>query len=467
MVRWVGFDAALGIDGWVDEAWIAIDADGRIAEIVSGAGRTSADFASWMKRNRKGADPAQGDASWIGGFAIPGIPNVHSHAFQWTFAGMSERRTEERDSFWTWRDQMYRVVETLEPESLFENAVRLYRMMLQAGYTVVGEFHYVHHQPDGTPYDRLECLADVLIRAATEAGIRICMMPVVYQRGGFDNRPLVGGQRRFALSGERALTMLDSLRTNWGDHSLVTFGLAFHSLRAVPPESIGPTVDELKAQFPDAPIHIHVSEQVAEVEQCLEVYGCRPVELLLDSAAVDDRWCLIHATHMTDSEAARLAATGAVAGVCPTTEANLGDGVFGAARWRELNGRWAIGSDSHVAIDPFAELRLLEYGQRLVHLQRAVLCDEVQSCGAWLLNQAVLGGRPITGCANSNGSNQAATNAGLEVGEVADLVVLDSQSPALQGVSLERILDRAVFCQWGPLVLRTMVAGRWAGEGQS
>ncbi len=463
MQRWVGFEKVRTNGGWVEDAWIAIGDDGRVAESVSGAGRTVSDFVARMKRERGEVALERVDAEWIGGIAVPGIPNVHSHAFQWTFAGMSERRTATRDSFWTWRDQMYRVVQTLQPDSLFDDAVRLYRLMLRSGYTTVGEFHYVHHRPDGTPYDCPERLADVLIRAATEAGIRICMLPVVYQRGGFDDRPLVDAQRRFALSGSQAVEMLDALRTAWGDHPLVEFGLALHSLRAVPPDSIEATVQRFEAMFPDAPIHIHVAEQVGEVDQCVAVHGCRPVELLLDSASVDSRWCLVHATHMTDSEAERLAATGAVAGVCPTTEANLGDGVFGAARWRDLGGRWAIGSDSHVAVDPFSELRLLEYGQRLSRLERAVLCDDGRSCGAWLFDQVVAGGRRVTGGADG-AQTDAATIAGLHVGGLADLVVLDPASAALQGVPAERILDRAVFCQWGSIVRRTMVGGRWVDE---
>ena len=335
-------------------------------------------------------DTERSDSIDLGGVVIPGIPNVHSHAFQWTFAGLSEFRTGQRDSFWSWREQMYQSVERLTPEEYYHRACRLYRIMLAAGYTEVGEFHYIHNQPDGQPYPKLEILADQLVQAAVDTGIAICMIPVLYQRGGFDGRPLTGSQQRFQLSTDQLQALSSHLQSHWGAHPRFRLGLAFHSLRAVDPDTIGPVIEALTPALGAAgPIHIHVAEQTAEVVECQSCYGKRPVELLLDTAAVDARWCLIHATHMTENETSRLAESGAVVGLCPTTEANLGDGLFAAAEFLEAGGRIAIGSDSHVAVNPFAELRLLEYGQRLTTHRRAVLCDEQRSCGDRLFQEVV------------------------------------------------------------------------------
>ena len=431
---------------WTRHAW------------VQGEWLTDVEFAVGPEGMITSIQPhaAPGQSKDLAGIVIPGMANVHSHAFQWTFAGLSEFRTVEQDSFWSWREQMYQSVERLSAEEYYERACQLYRMMLAAGYTEVGEFHYIHNQPDGQPYPDLACLASELVRAAVDTGIGICMIPVLYQRGGFDDRPLQGAQRRFQLSTDQLVSLCHNLQDQWGAEPGFRLGVAFHSLRAVNPEVIGSIVDLLDPLLgPDGPIHIHVAEQLAEVQECEAVYGKRPVELLLDMAEVNGRWCLIHATHMTYSEMCRIADSGAVVGLCPTTEANLGDGLFPTVEFLEAGGKISIGSDSHVALDPFAELRLLEYGQRLTTHRRAVLCDVDRSCGERLYREALEGGARALG---------RATTGELAVGHPANLVVLDASHPVLAGCSPERILDRLVFCQWGSAVLNTMVRGKLVFE---
>lgn len=429
---WVG-------NRWKENVSITVDSTGKIDQVL--------------------ADQLCGDASPLEGPVIPGMPNVHSHAFQWTFAGLSEFRTRQRDSFWSWREQMYRSVEQLTPEDYYHRACQLYRMMLAAGYTDVGEFHYIHNEPDGSRYSCLESFADQLVQAAVDTGIGICMLPVLYQRGGFDDRPLEGAQRRFELSADELLSLSLSLQDKWGSHPLFQLGVAFHSLRAVAPETIGPMVETVRAVTgAGAPVHIHVAEQMGEVKECEAHFGKRPVELLLDVADVDAGWCLIHATHMNEAETRRLAQIGAVVGLCPTTEANLGDGVFPAAEFLSAGGRIAVGSDSHIGLDPFAELRLLEYGQRLTTHRRAILCDEDDSCGERLFGDALAGGAQAVG---------RATASGLQVGTPANWVVLDPEHATLLGCPAERILDRLIFCQWGTAVLKTFVRGDLVFERRS
>ena len=252
-------------------------------------------------------DASAEGATVVDGIAVPGMTNVHSHAFQHAFAGLSEYRTGEHDSFWTWRKLMYEFLETLTPDDVHKIGIELYGRMARAGYTTVGEFHYLLHQPNGTAYTNVNEMADALIAAALESGIRICMIPVLYQRGGFDNRPLAGGQLRFGSTHELYLDMVSKLATDYRDHSQVRIGVAMHSLRAVSDVSGQRMLKDVASALSDPPVHIHVAEQVQEVEDCVAVTGKRPVELLLDSFEVDENWCLIHGTHMSDDECERLA----------------------------------------------------------------------------------------------------------------------------------------------------------------
>ena len=376
-----------------------------------------------------------GNAPKAAGPAIPGLPNLHSHAFQRAMAGLTEFQGATQDSFWSWRTLMYQFAARLSPEQVEAIATWLYIEMLEAGYTSVCEFHYLHHRADGTPYADDAELSRALLRAAQTAGIAITLLPVLYQTSGFGGTPPTAGQRRFIRSTDAMLRLLDTLKPLC-DAQGARLGLAPHSLRAVPPHSLREAVAGLHAMDPTAPVHIHIAEQTAEVDACLAWSGQRPVEWLLDHAPVDARWCLIHATHMVDAEYQRAAARGAVAGICPSTEANLGDGLFDMPRWRGAGGAWGLGSDSHACVNAAEELMLLEYGQRLQFRQRNVLASaaHAQVAAATLL-QAVAGGAQASGRAAH----------GLAVGQRADFCILDAQHLALAGLTAPDMLSAHVF----------------------
>ena len=308
---------------------------------------------------------------------LPGMPNLHSHAFQRAFAGLTEYRGAAQDSFWSWRSLMYRFAAAITPEQLEAIATGLYVEMLEAGYTSVCEFHYVHHDHDGRPYADDAALSVCLLRAAARAGMGLTLLPVLYQTSGFGAAPPSEGQRRFIRSTDNMLALLQKLKPVCEAQG-ARLGLAPHSLRAVAPDSLREALAGLHALDATAPVHIHIAEQTAEVDACLAWSGQRPVQWLLDHAPVDARWCLVHATHMTPEESVLAARTGAVAGLCPSTEANLGDGIFDAASWLQGDGRWGVGSDSHACVNAAQELMLLEYSQRLATRQRNVLATADQ-----------------------------------------------------------------------------------------
>ncbi|HEY4560514.1 MAG TPA: formimidoylglutamate deiminase, partial [Lysobacter sp.] len=310
------------------------------------------------------------------GWELPGIANLHSHAFQRAMAGLAERQTDPADSFWTWRETMYRMAARFDPELLRDVAAQLYLEMLEAGYTAVCEFHYLHHAPDGRPYDDAAAMSRALIEAARETGIRLTLLPVLYMTGGFDGRALAERQRRFGHDVEAYLRLLDTLRAHRDD--TLRIGCALHSLRAVPEAAMRDVLDALPG---DSRIHIHIAEQTAEVDECVELRGTRPVQWLLDHAPVDARWTLVHATHLDAPEIAGIAASRATVAICTTTEANLGDGLFPLRAFMDAGGRFGIGSDSHVSTSPVEELRWLEYGQRLVTRRRNVAVGTSTSVG--------------------------------------------------------------------------------------
>lgn len=391
---------------------------------------------------------AGGQGKPLGRWVLPGMPNLHSHAFQRAMAGLAERRGNTDDNFWSWRETMYAFAATIGPDQLKAIAAQLYVEMLKAGYTQVCEFHYLHHQPDGTPHAQPEAMSLALIEAAREAGIALTLLPVLYISGGFDGRALSARQRRFGHDVDGYLQLLASLRRLQGDDLRV--GIALHSLRAVPEQAMREVLaDELAAS---GPIHIHIAEQIGEVQDCLATRGARPVEWLLDHASVDARWCLVHATHLTEDETVALARTGAVAGLCPTTEANLGDGLFPLAAYQDAGGRLGIGSDSHISISPVEELRWLEYGQRLNTRHRNMAArQQGDSAGETLWRAALRGG---------------AQASGLQVGELrsgarADLIVLDEHAPLLAARDARSMLDSFLFAGNTPLVRNVMCGGRW------
>ena len=372
------------------------------------------------------------------GWELPGIANLHSHAFQRAIAGLAERQTDPADSFWTWRETMYRMAARFDPELLRDVAAQLYVEMLEAGYTAVCEFHYLHHAPDGGPYEDAAAMSRALIDAARETGIRLTLLPVLYMTGGFDGRALAERQRRFGHDVGAYLQLLDTLRAQQDD--TLRIGCALHSLRAVPEDAMR---DVLAALPGDSRIHIHIAEQIAEVEECVHQRGARPVQWLLDHAPVDRRWTLVHATHLDASEIAGIAASRATVAICTTTEANLGDGLFPLRAFMDAGGRFGIGSDSHVSTSPVEELRWLEYGQRLVTRRRNVAVGASTSVGESLLSQVL--------DSAADASAQAARD---------DRVVLDAQAPVLAGATQDDIVDRWLFSGNRPVVREVDVAGR-------
>ena len=415
--------------GWARDVQLVWDGRGVLTEVRAGTQ----------------PDPASRHAT---GPLVPGMPNLHSHAFQRAFAGLTEFRAAAAsgdDSFWTWRDVMYRFALAVSPEQLEAIATQLYIEMLQAGYTSVCEFHYLHHTASGAPFDEPAEMALRLIAAAERAGIGLTLLPVLYQDAGFGGRPPRADQRRFINSVEALLDIVRRCAERG-----VRAGVAPHSLRAVSPHALSDLLGGLREIAPDAPVHIHIAEQQAEVDDCLAWSGARPVQWLLDNVPVDERWCLVHATHMTAVESQRVAARGAVAGLCPSTEANLGDGVFDAPTYLAAKGRWGIGSDSHASVSVVDELRLLEYSQRLTQQRRNVFASAVQPGVAerlWL--------------AAADGGARAAGRAigALEVGRSADFVVLDVAG-VHAGLTPPQTLASAVFAQTGQRAVRDVwVAG--------
>jgi len=384
------------------------------------------------------------------GPVIAGMPNVHSHAFQRAMAGLTEYRASATDTFWSWRDLMYRFAARIGPESLAAVARWVYIEMLKAGYTSVCEFHYVHHSSDGTPYANRAEMAQQVVDAAGQAGIGITMLPVLYQYNGFNRSAPREDQRRFLNTPEALLELLDTLCRARPENGARRYGVAPHSLRAVSGESLSALLEGLDARFDRAPVHIHVAEQIAEVEACLAATRQRPVEWLLERFAVDDRWCLVHATHVDANECTRLAGSGAVAGLCLTTEANLGDGVFPTRDYLDAGGRIGLGSDSHIAVDWRSELRLLEYGQRLCRRQRNVLASPTQSRPAERLFDASL-----EGGARASGRAIGA----LAPGHRADWLVLDPDHPGIAGQDRDTWLSSAVFCEHGGTPIRDVFVG--------
>ncbi|HWW05143.1 formimidoylglutamate deiminase [Collimonas sp.] len=389
----------------------------------------------------------------VAGTVLPGIANLHSHAFQRAMAGLTEYRSDPNDSFWSWRTLMYKFAGKLAPADLKAIAVQLYIEMLQAGYTSVCEFHYLHHDSDGKPYANPAENMVCLIEAAQEAGIGLTLLPVMYQYSGFGGQAPHAGQARFINSPEWIMHVLQMLQAAHPQHAGLRYGVAPHSLRAVTPQSLQELLTHLRQWDAQAPVHIHIAEQNKEVEDCVAALGARPVAWLLDNVEVDRHWCLVHATQMTTVETEKLAHSGAVAGICPTTEANLGDGIFNGVAYAGAQGVWGIGSDSHVSTSVSEELRLYEYSQRLQHRQRNMLVgSEGTSVGGYLYRQALRGGAAASG----------RPVAGLQLGQRADLLVLDQQHADLNGKHGEQLLDSFVFCQHGQTPLRdVMVGGHW------
>jgi formimidoylglutamate deiminase len=426
-------EKALLPDGWARDVSITVSEEGIITALEKHAQ----------------PDPR---AKRIKGPVVPGMPNLHSHAFQRAMAGLTEVAGNPSDSFWTWRDLMYRLVDKITPEQLETIAGYLYIEMLKAGYTSVAEFHYLHHSGTGAPYSERAQLALRISNAAKNIGIGLTLLPVLYSHAGFGGQPPAAGQRRFINDGDSYLALYDTLTSRLAREPMQRTGLCFHSLRAVTPEQMK-TV--LACHPGQQPIHIHIAEQQKEVEDCEIWSGERPVEWLYNHMPVDERWCLIHATHLSERETAKIAASGAVAGLCLTTEANLGDGIFPGQSYLAQNGVWGIGSDSHISVSVSEDLRWFEYGQRL-HAQRRnrLYTPEEANIGNVLYQGALRGGAQALG-----------QNIGqLSVGHRADLLVLDERDPFIASSPDEMLLNRWIFaCSTSP-VRSVMTGGRWVVE---
>jgi len=384
-------------------------------------------------------------------YVLPGMVNLHSHAFQRALGGLTETGSDGPDSFWTWRDLMYRFAARITPEGIEAIAAQLFAECLRHGYTSVCEFHYLQRAVDGASYARPAETAERVAAAAQLAGMGVTLLPVLYSHAGFGAQPLTPGQARFRTDVDDVLGIVEALAPlRCGQ---LEVGAAPHSLRAAGIDAIR----ALAAGLPAArPLHIHIAEQEAEVAQCIAHTGQRPVAYLFDQLAPDERWCLVHATHLDAAEVTTLAASGAVAGLCPTTEANLGDGLFPLAPYIAAGGRFGIGSDSHVSQSPVEELRWLEYGQRLQQRQRNVAHVPAQrSVGDFLWQAALAGGAQATG----------RRVGALAAGRRADLLVLDAQHPNLDGVDHAEVLGRMVFCGNDNLVRDVLCGGRWVVQG--
>jgi formimidoylglutamate deiminase len=417
--------------GWARNVMIEIDDAGDIISATANSPHNAADEI-------------------LTGPALPGMANLHSHAFQRAMAGLTERHQNSGGDFWSWRQVMYRSLESLTPEDVQAIAAQLYVEMLEAGYTSVAEFHYLHHAPDGGAYDDPAETSMRIFAAADQTGIALTHLPVLYRYGLFGGGDAEPGQRRFLNDSDAFAYLVERMKPAIGAQPDHILGAAAHSLRAISPELL---VD-LAGLLPDAPLHIHIAEQTREVEECLAWSGKRPVEWLLENHELDSRWCLVHATHMTDAETKALAKSGAIAGLCPTTEANLGDGLYPFESFQAACGAFGIGSDSHVSIDPFEELRLLDYGQRLIHRRRAV-DPRPGSAGQHLYDAALRGGAQA--CGRATGA--------IAPGQRADLLVLDPNNPAIAEQGPETLLDALIFAPRGNPVADVMVGGQWRVRG--
>ena len=418
------FDDALTPAGWATN--VRVEIDGGV--IVSVA-----------------ADAVADGAERVSGIALPGLPNLHCHAFQRGMAGLAERRGPANDSFWTWREVMYRFLDRLTPDDVQAIATFAYMEMLERGFTAVGEFHYLHHDSDGAPFADIGEMAVRHAAAADMTGIGLTLLPVFYAYGGFGGAAPSQGQRRFLNTPDRFAKLWARSEEIVAKLPRANIGMAPHSLRAVTPE----TLRELVAAAQSGPIHIHAAEQMKEVEDCVAWSGLRPVEWLLANMPVDERWCIIHATHMTADETVRLVKSGAVAGLCPLTESSLGDGIFNGPQWIEAGGRYGVGTDSNIDIDAPGELRQLEYSQRLgLRGRNLMTTTEGESSGRRLYTDALAGGaqalqRPM---------------GAIAPGMSADFVVLDADHPDLAGRGGDLLLDTYIYVA-GRGAVRDVYAG--------
>jgi formimidoylglutamate deiminase len=409
--------------GWASDVRIDVDASGTIAEITP--------------------DSATREGIHLAGPVVPGMPNIHSHAFQRAFAGRAERAHGGTDTFWTWRRAMYDVANRIDPDDVEAIAAQLYVDLLRNGFTAVAEFHYVHHQPDGTPYANRAELGERILAAANASGIGLTLLPVLYRWSDFGGAPPRDEQRRFINDLDGFAALFDALAPQARD-AQTRLGIAPHSLRAVSPHDLADVLALRAERDATMPVHLHIAEVTGEVERARDVLDARPVEWLVANAPVDAAWCGVHAVHLTEAESHAFAKTGAVVALCPSTEGNLGDGVFDWHAFAAAGGRTGIGTDSHVGLDPAEELRWFEYDQRLRDRRRTVTPSPHERFVACARDGARASGRPI---------------GEIAIGKRADLVVLDPDHSALAGGDRETLLDRWIIAGGAACVRDVYVGG--------
>jgi formimidoylglutamate deiminase len=426
------FDKLLTEKGWIDKAYVQLDEQGNLVRISN--------------------EKVRGDVERVKGFAIPGFQNAHSHAFQYAMAGLAEIHPDpsKSDDFWSWRDTMYRIALSIDPEQLEAIATMLYSEMLRHGFTSVAEFHYLHHDKSGKPFANKSEMGERLIRAAQKVGMNITLVPMFYQKGGFNKEPSES-QRRFIYSTlEDYQLLLEASAASVAKYSFATLGTGIHSLRAVQSADIKRFFAEYTNELP---FHIHIAEQQLEVKDCLAQWGRRPVEWLLENTPANEHFHLVHATHLTETETKRIAKSGAHVVLCPSTEGNLGDGIFPLRSFQEARGKWSIGTDSHIGLSPMEELRILDYGQRLTSHRRDQFVSKTNGdSGRFGFDMALQSGRAAMG-------NRA--TAYFEIGMPFDAVVLDAQQPLLSTAKDEYLLSTFIYAGDPSFLIGTITHGQW------
>ncbi|MCB9638134.1 MAG: formimidoylglutamate deiminase [Myxococcales bacterium] len=443
MLKNISFHKLLRFDGlwdtqrWFEPAFVALDAQGRVLSVTETA-------------------PDHTPAENIKGYVLPGHHNAHSHAFQYAMAGLAERLPPHSasDDFWSWRETMYNLAGAVSPEQMEDIAAMLYAEMIRHGYTAVAEFHYLHHDKDGQPYAEKATMGQALLRAAQKTGIKLTLIPIFYQRGGFD-RPASPLQQRFlSQDPDDYLDLLEQSHALIATSPHAKLGVGIHSLRAASPEHLQAI---LRQAPPHLPRHIHVAEQQKEIQEVLQHLGQRPVAWMLQHLPIDERFHLVHATHMDHEEAQMLAKTGAHVVLCPSTEGNLGDGFFALREFMQAGGRWSIGTDSHIGLQPCEELRWLDYGQRLRHEKRNMYCFQSgDESGEIALRQAILHGRAATGHHETP----------LSVGQPFDAVIYNARMPLFAMAPPTQRLSAIVYTADVSSILGTMINGRWCAKDQ-
>lgn len=420
------FEKLLQNDGWKSDVEISVDQLGRIISICENQLNSSG------KR--------------IKGYTIPGFQNAHSHAFQYAMAGLAEVHDNNSDSndFWSWRNAMYQLALSVNPDQMESIATMLYTEMLRHGYTNVAEFHYVHHDQNGEQYENLAEMGARMVQAAKNAGINITLVPIFYQKGGFGIPPVEGQRRFISTTIDEYLKLLNASADACRAYEGANIGIGIHSMRGVEPKDIA----EIAKNGPqDIPFHIHISEQLKEIEDSIKYLNQRPVEWLANNVHLNDRFHLVHATHLTSDETRQIASSGANVVICPTTEGNLGDGLFPLNEFHSLNGKWSIGTDSHVSINPFEELRLLDYGQRLVSHNRKTYAQTHGDSGRFAIDMALISGRKAM--------NNFSTDY-FKIGEQLNACILSTLNPLLANTSDKNILSTMLYStdystQWGTI----------------